>query len=235
MQNFVLVHGGMHGAWCWKRVLRLIREAGHEVITPNLTGLGARAHLGGQSVDLLLHVKDVLACVETEELSQVNLVGHSYAGMVITGVADRIPERIQNLIYLDALVPLDGECASDIVSRGIDYSAIPGGMLPVPPYDFGLTDPQDIAWVKRRVTSQSVLTVTQPIQIKNDLSKLRRSFVECVLHREEAPLMSGIAARAALIAKDKTWSHYHLQAGHDCMISHPKETSAILLRIAGGG
>jgi pimeloyl-ACP methyl ester carboxylesterase len=185
-------------------------------------------------VDLRTHIADVLSCAESEELEDFALVGHSYAGMVITGVADQIGARIASLIYLDALVPDNGQAACDLVSRGLDYSSLPGGMLPaISEYNFGLTDPADIAWIHRRITPQSVRTVTQGIEIRSDLSRLNRSFIECVDHREGQPMMTAIATRARQIARDPSWSHHVLRAGHDCMVSHPAETAALLLKIVG--
>lgn len=169
--DILLVHGGMHGGWCWRRVMPLLAAAGHDVHCPTLTGLGSRAHLGGRTVDLSLHIEDIMRVVETEELTDFLLVGHSYAGMVISGVADRRSGNTLDLLYLDALVPADGEAAADLVPRNIDYATFADGMLPViPGYDFGLNDPADTAWVRRRVTPQSVRTVTEPIRLTSDLS-----------------------------------------------------------------
>src|SRR6476660_1698835 len=97
MTAFVLVHGAWHGGWCWKRVTPLLRAAGHEVFAPTLTGLGERAHLASRGINLDTHINDVVMLMEAEELEDVVLVGHSYAGMVITGVADRAPQRIRRL------------------------------------------------------------------------------------------------------------------------------------------
>ena len=105
MSTFVLVHGAWHGGWCWRRVERLLRAQGHEVLTPTLTGLGERAHLMSRQIDLETHIEDVLGVLRIENLRDVVLCGHSYGGMVITGVADREPECITALVYLDAFVP----------------------------------------------------------------------------------------------------------------------------------
>ena len=111
MATFVLVHGAWHGGWCWKKVTPLLRAAGHEVYTPTLTGLGERAHLLTREVDLDTHIRDIINVLEYEELRDVILVGHSYAGMVIAGVADRVPARLAHLVYLDAFVPRDGQAS----------------------------------------------------------------------------------------------------------------------------
>ena len=113
MTTFVLVHGAWMGGWCYKRVARLLRQAGHEVYTPTLTGLGERAHLINRAIDLDTHVQDIVGVIRCEELSDVVLCGHSYGGMVITGVAEQIAAKIRSLVYLDAFVPENGKCLFD--------------------------------------------------------------------------------------------------------------------------
>src|SRR5690606_14163376 len=105
MAIFVLVHGGVLRGWCCKHVRRMLREAGHEVFTPSMTGAGDRYHLLTRDVGLATHVEDILAVLRYEDLREVVIVGHSYGGMVITGVADRALERLRQLIYLDARLP----------------------------------------------------------------------------------------------------------------------------------
>ncbi len=114
MATYVLVHGACHGGWCWRRVAELLRAAGHEVFAPTLTGLGDRAHLAHRGIDLDTHIQDVAAVLTYEELREVVLVGHSYAGLVITGVAERAANRLAQLVYLDAAVPRDGEAGLDL-------------------------------------------------------------------------------------------------------------------------
>lgn len=109
MATFVLVHGGWQGGWSWRLLARVLRAGGHEVFAPTLTGLGERAHLAGMAINLDTHIADVVGTILCEDLRDVILVGHSYGGMVITGVADRVAERIARLVYLDALVPEDGD------------------------------------------------------------------------------------------------------------------------------
>ena len=116
MATFVLVHGAWHGSWCWKHVRKRLQHAGHDVFTPTLTGVGERCHLASPNVNLSTHIADILSLIQWEELSRIILCGHSYGGFVISGVADRIPDRIRALVYLDAFVPEDGECLFDLVS-----------------------------------------------------------------------------------------------------------------------
>ena len=114
MATFVLVHGAWHGGWCWRKLTPLLRAAGQEVFTPTLTGLGERAHLGSPDVGLGTHVRDVAQVLWYEDLADVVLVGHSYGGLVIGGVADQVPERLRHLVYLDAFVPEHGQSMLDL-------------------------------------------------------------------------------------------------------------------------
>src|SRR5271157_4298241 len=109
MAAFVLVHGAWHGSWCWKRVRRLLQAKGHDVFTPTLTGVADRSHLMSREVNLETHILDVVNLIRWEELSDIVLCGHSYGGAVVTGAADRVPDRIRSLVYLDAFVPENGE------------------------------------------------------------------------------------------------------------------------------
>src|SRR5215212_3297578 len=113
--SVVLVHGGWHGGWCWRQVARLLRTAGHDVHVPTLTGLGERSHLLHRDVDLELHVRDVIATLTYEDVHDALLVGHSYAGMVVAGVADRVPERVAHVVYLDAFVASGGQSLLDLM------------------------------------------------------------------------------------------------------------------------
>ncbi len=120
MATYVLVHGGGHGGWCYQRVARILRASGHEVYAPTLTGLGERSHLLNSDVDLHRHIEDVVAVLHYEDLRDVILVGHSYGGMVITGVADRASDRIGRLVYLDAATPRNGQSLVDVAGPIIE-------------------------------------------------------------------------------------------------------------------
>lgn len=228
--TFVLVHGGMHGGWCWRRVARRLRDAGAEVFTPTLTGLGERAHLNNPNIDLECHIEDVVRCIESEELLDFVLVGHSYGGMVITGVADRMFERVRQLVYLDALVPGANQSAIDVMggSRAPDSVEM---LDVIPGYDFGVSDPSDIDWVRRRVTPQSAKTIRQKLPIRRDLSRLDRHFFACTSRREDSPV-APIARLADKIRADPTWRYREFATGHDAMISAPADIADALLDIS---
>ena len=178
MATFVLVHGAWGGGWVWKKVIPLLRAAGHEVHATTATGLGDRVHLAGPAVDLDTHIADVVNVLEFEELTEVTLVGWSYGGMIITGVAERVPERLARLVYLDALVPADGEDGYDAelsseevraADRAAAEAAGMPGFLVVDPYADWLRslmpDPADRAWLFAKLVPQPLATYTQPIRL----------------------------------------------------------------------
>ncbi len=157
--TFVLVHGAWHGGWCYRRVAAPLRARGHEVYTPTLTGLGERSHLLDEEVNLSTHITDIVNLLRWEELSDVVLCGHSYAGMVITGVAGRVPERVRSVVYLDAYLPEDGQNLFDMMPavhlKGFQEVASKTGNISIPPVPAEIlaVNPRDRAWVDAQCTS----------------------------------------------------------------------------------
>jgi pimeloyl-ACP methyl ester carboxylesterase len=229
----VLVHGGWHGGWCWKRVAPKLRAAGREAFTPTLTGLGERVHLGGREVDLEMHIADIVQVLEAEELSDALLVGHSYAGMVITGVADRLGARLRGLVYLDAFVPENGRSLLDYIAPARRPALVKAGeaagfLESYPVKFFGITDPADAAWVGRRVTRQSYATFKQPLTLqRGGGARLPRSFVYC-----SDPPTGSFGQFAERLRNDPAWRFYELRTGHDCMITDPDGVARVLLDAA---
>src|SRR5262249_44459260 len=175
MAVFVLVHGGWHGGWCWRRVAPPLRAAGHAVYTPTLTGLGERAHLATPATGLDTHIRDVLGVLAYEDLRDVILVGHSMAGMVVTGVAERAPDRLAHLVYLDATVPRDGESDLDCHPelRGDRPAAFEaragsdGRLAPrLRPHLFGIDSAADSAWVNGLLTPHPIKAFTDPLTVR---------------------------------------------------------------------
>ena len=159
MTTFVLLHGAFHGAWCWSRVAPLLRAAGHQVFTPTQTGLGDRAHLLHAGITLTTFVDDLVAVLDTEELTDAVLVGHSFGGAAITGAAERVPHRIRHLIYLDSAIPVSGRSPLDLAEPEIAAArrrlgAETGGVSIAPPDPavFGVPEGPDADWVRRRLT-----------------------------------------------------------------------------------
>ena len=187
---FVLVHGAYHGGWCWRDLKPLLEAAGQRVYTPTLTGLGERAHLARPEVGLETHVEDILALYRYEDLSDTLLVGHSYGGLVVGMVADRMPERINTLIYLDALVPEDGVSLVDLqaperVEGWRQAAKASGGWLIPPPSSafYGVTDPALQAWADARCTPQPWRSVFDKAVITGRTGQVGKTvYIRCLLH-----------------------------------------------------
>ena len=227
MATFVLVHGGFHGGWCWKRVRERLQKAGHDVFTPTLTGLGERSHLASKDIDLDTHVTDVMNVFLYEDLNDVILVGHSAGMSVITNVADRIPERLRHLAYFDGWVPEHGKCHLDYAPGWSEFASQPDGMIPVPS-DFagglcGITDPQDQQWVQSRLTPHPYKVLEGKLSFQNPATlKVPRTYIDCTY--------GSVWGKQKLI--DAGWNYVELPTGHDAMITEPEKLTALLIQIA---
>jgi pimeloyl-ACP methyl ester carboxylesterase len=232
--TFVLVHGAWHGGWCWQRVTPLLAAAGHAVHTPTLTGLGDRAHLAdraaGRAIDLETHIADIVNVLEMEDLVNVVVVGHSYGGMVIAGVADRAAARLKHLVYLDAFVPEHGSCVLDHwAAEGradMEKRAASGFVAPTPLPAFGVTKPEDLAWAEPRLRPQPLGTWTQPLMLRHGETKLPRTYIRCT--DSPRPVFDQFTRR---FRADPAWTYREIACGHDCMIADPRATADLLLQI----
>jgi pimeloyl-ACP methyl ester carboxylesterase len=231
--TFVLVHGGWHGGWCWRDVSRTLRAAGHAVWAPTLTGLGERAHLLTPDTDLDLHIQDIVNVLEYEDLSNVILVGHSYAGMVIAGVADRVPERLAHLVFLDAFVPTDGQSLFDLLrpERRDMYrqqTQVHGDgwrVPPPPPQALGVTETAQAAWLSARLTPQPLASFEQPVRLQHTAAeRLTRTYIHCT----EGPIAPSFAPFAATAQAEPGWRYAELPTGHDAMLITPQSLAGLL-------
>jgi pimeloyl-ACP methyl ester carboxylesterase len=236
MKTYVLVHGGGHGGWCYQPLARILRARGHEAYALTLTGLGERSHLLNAAVDLDTHITDVVNTLVFEDLRDVILVGHSYGGMVITGVADRVPERIGHLVYLDAAYPQNGQSLVDHagpmmlaarksarVVNGIELVLFPGED---PLGFYGVKDPGQIAWMKPKLTPHPWKCFEQKLVLKNEavMRAIPRSFITCSFRMDDP-------SRAALkaLCNGRYWE---FDTGHDLMITEPAAVAGVLLQLA---
>jgi pimeloyl-ACP methyl ester carboxylesterase len=238
----VLVHGAWHGGWCWGKVRPLLEAAGFRVFTPTLTGLGERAHLRHPAPGLRTHIEDVIGLIRAEELEDVVLVGHSYAGMVVTGVADGLRERIRHLVYLDAAVPGDGDSfASHIpgisdqdVDRRISAfkaMASDGAWLPPPSPDVvGVADPEDVAWLTRRLTPHPLPTWLDPMPLPNaGHAGIRKTYV---LATKPLTSVMGYPLHAKVAGQGGEWSLREIECGHDTMVVEAARTAELIIEAA---
>jgi pimeloyl-ACP methyl ester carboxylesterase len=225
MATFVLVHGAWHGSWCWKRVRSALQKLGHEVFTPTLTGVGERSHLLAPNVDLQTHTMDVLNLIEWEQLTDLVLCGHSYGGMVVTGVADRIPERVRALVYLDAFVPEHNQALVQFAPISQDQLIDGWQCKPITAETFGV-NLADRAWVDRQCTVQSVACFRQPVQLTGEVARIARITYA---------FASGWAGNQSPFypfyqkAKARGWATSELACGHDAMLDEPEAVTALLL------
>jgi pimeloyl-ACP methyl ester carboxylesterase len=242
MANFVLVHGAWHGAWCWRRVSQALQQLGHGVHAITLTGLGERAHLRSPAVTLETHIEDVRQLIDAEELSDVVLAVHSYAGMIGTAIADRMSDRLRHLVYVDAVLPKPGESWSSTQSKATQTQRLTAAAAsadfsfpPPDPVVFGLHD-ADHAWVLRRQTPHPGHTYQMPLNFDAQrVAATPRTFISCT-----APALATIEP-SRLRAKDPAfwggaWAQgcqvLEMTTGHDPMISAPSELTRILLDCA---
>ncbi len=241
MANFLLVHGAWHGAWCWRRVVAPLAARGHRVHAPTLTGVGERAHLRSPLVTLETHIADVANALEAEELDDVVLAVHSYAGMLGTAVADRMPGRLRHLVYIDAVVPEPGESWSAThagatrAARIAAAEASPDYSFPPPdPAVYGLTG-EDHAWVARRQTPHPGHTYQAPLAFDPArVARVPRTFVDCV-----RPPLGTIDSSRRRVRDPAFWGGawaggaktciIELQTGHDPMVSSADELVNTLL------
>jgi pimeloyl-ACP methyl ester carboxylesterase len=236
MATFVLVHGAWHGSWCWQRVRRKLQAAGHEVFTPTLTGVGDRSHLNSPQVTLETHIKDVENLIRWEDLSDVILVGHSYGGMVVTGVADRLPDRIRALIYLDAFVPDDGDSLISLlpdnqrvqILEGTNATGEGWKVPPIPAEVFAVNE-ADCTWVDGQCTMQSLATFSEPIRLTGGVDRIADvTYVLASRFEMDSPFPPFMEKATA-----KGWKIGVLPCGHDVMIDMPGEVTELLLDAAG--
>jgi pimeloyl-ACP methyl ester carboxylesterase len=228
MAIFVLVPGAFAGSWIWREVIKPLWAAGHEVYTPSLTGMGERAHLAHPEINLSTHIQDVVAEVTCSGLKEVILVGYSYGGIVVTGVAEQIPERISKLVYLDALIPEDGQSYVDMFDPVFAETALQVVQTIGEGWKFyaNLPDP--------RFTTQPYKTGLEKLSVKNPVAaRLPRVFIYCTEGKTGEDLGLIPVTRAAERARsDPNWGYYEIPADHGVVFEHPDWVTEVLLKLA---
>jgi pimeloyl-ACP methyl ester carboxylesterase len=242
--TFVLVHPAWHGAWYWKKVTPLLRAKGCEVSTPTLTGLGELAHLARPEVGLRTHIEDVVSVLEYGDLRNVILVGNSSGGMVITGVAERAPQRIAQLVYLDAFVPAHGQSLLDLLpperrQAFEEFARSEGKGWLVPrfaplPWEhivrkmWGVNDDADVHWMLARLVPTPLGHFTEPVQRTNPASdKPVRTYVRCLQFKQ--PVFD---QHAAMARRTPNWRYREMATPHLPPVTHPRELTQLLVELA---
>ena len=236
MATYLLVHGAWHGGWCWTRVARTLRDAGHDVYTPTLTGLGERAHLAGPDVDLECHINDVLGVIDNEELSDIVLCGHSYGGQVTTPVLDRRVNKFRAAIWLDAFVPTDGQSLMDgwpperaqHIREQVATTGEGWKIEPMPPDYFGVMREEDADWVTRRCVAQPIKTFSQAVYLSGAWESVP---TKMYLLAENHP-NSSFDRFSIPLSKKPDWDVRVVAAGHDVMIDTPDLLAEIFLELS---
>jgi len=233
----VLVHGAGHGGWCWKAVREKLRADGFSVFTPTLTGLGGRVHLRSPDLTLETHILDIENLIRWEELEDVVLVGHSYAGMIIAGVCDRLKSRIGHVIYLDAALAEDGKPALPGLTKALAEARfgplVEGYLVSMNNLDtLGLANesPETRAWVERRLTEQPLQLWVEPIRLVNGGSDgVPRTLVLCA---DPTKLPPHIAKKITALKNDSSWRYIEKVGPHNVMITDPEWTAALIANAA---
>ena len=229
MATFVVAHGAWSAGWAWKKMHPLMAARGHRLVTPTHTGLGERAHLANPDIDLDTHIADILGVIEIEDLSGVNLIGHSYGGMVATGVADRARERIAKLIYLDAFAPQGGESLIDLVPPDLQTQRAPsldGWRIPPRPMPPD-TPAEDVAWCAPRRLPQPVKTFAQKLRMQNGPLTLPRHYIYCTRNAPDDRFRLFYER-----AKREGWGTSEIDASHNPHITCPEVLADLLSSIA---
>ena len=235
-KTYVLLHGAWHGAWCWRDVAADLRARGHRVTTPTQTGLGERRHLFSGAITLETFVQDLVEHLESEEIEDAILVGHSFGGLGISGAADRVPARIRHLVYLDSLVLDDGQAPFDtmpaeVVATRRRLAAEQGGglFIPIPPVSaFGVPEDHKLApWMRRRMTPHPLGVYETPLRLRHPLGNgLPRTYIACT-----APLYPALEGVRRRVKAEPGWTWREIATGHDAMVTAPDLLAAILAEI----
>lgn len=240
--TFVLVHGAWLGGWCWEPIRERLGANGSRVLTPTLSGLGERGHLTDPVPSLQTHIEDIVRVIEWEELEDVTLIGHSYGGMVITAVADRLKSKLRNLVYIDAAVPGDGDdfasqapgVAGDDLQKKRDWFrslSDDGKWIRIPdPAILGVKTARDLEWFKRRMTRHPLGTWLEPVKFENGgNSGVRKTYI---LATDPPATLMGYPAHAETAKGGGEWSFRSIHCGHCVMVAEPERTAELILESA---
>ena len=228
---FILIHGSWHNGSAWYKVENLLKQQGATVYTPTPTGMESFQHPASKDIGLTVHIQDIVRLVQENQLENVILVGHSYGGFILTGVAELIPDKISKLVYLDAFIPDDNQSLFDLMSQetrdGMQSSLVNAEgkgkqdgaeevwlLPPGEPQGYGVVVPEDVAWLQKHMVYTPVLTFEERVSVKNSVAQaIPRYFIRCTEFEFLAPFEHR--------AKQAGWPVFQIEAGHDAMIIQP--------------
>jgi len=231
--TFVLIHGAWHGGWCWRRVIDILRSGGHAVFAPTLTGFGERVHLTRPGLTIEDLATDIINVINAEELNDVILAGHSFGGNVVSAVADRLPERLKHLVYIDTLVLRNGEngfspLGPAIVAQRMELAEKTSGGLTIPsppPEAFGVTDSADGDWLRRQLTPLPLNCYQAPIRLNHGLGNgVSKTYIACV-----SPVYEPARHTHNWVKSESDWRYLELSTGHDAMVINPPGLAKLLV------
>lgn len=232
---FVLVHGAWHGGWCYSRVRKILQQQGHDVFTPTLSGLAEHCHHYSPAINASTHIQDIMNLIKFERLDNVILAGHSYGGLVVTGVADRIPDKVSALVYLDAFVGKDGCSCLDLNIPEFQTGLFDDAQnndghtnMPIPAALFGVNE-ADQAWVDGNCTRHPFATFTERLSLTGDFEEITNKTYVCATQWNPSPFKPIFDQ----IKQQPGWTLHEFDCGHDVMVDKPAETARILLDAAG--
>jgi pimeloyl-ACP methyl ester carboxylesterase len=231
--TFVLVHGAWHGGWCWRRVADLLQQGGHTVFTPTLTGLGERSHLLRAGIDVSTHITDVVNVLKWERLTGVVLCGHSYGGLVVSGVAEQMAPAIGSIVFLDAFLPENGDSMAALTSDAVREQlkgATERGELGVPARSAAafLVNEKDQAWVDSLCVPQPIGTMTEKLKLTGARERIgKKTYIRAAAYPNP-----GFDKAYARVKADRAWRSFEVPGGHDVMVDMPQRLAEILLEVA---
>jgi pimeloyl-ACP methyl ester carboxylesterase len=232
-KTFVLVHGAWHGGWCWRRVSDLLEKKGHKVFTPTMTGLGACSHLLSKDVNITTHITDIANFIKWENLSDIVLVGHSYGGIMISGVAEQMADKVSSIVFLDAFMPENGDSLAEKAApffKDLLAKAQANGdvALKAPPAKLFGVEGADGAWVESKCTPQPLATYFEKASYTGGREKIaKKAFI-----RAKGYASPAFDANLANCKANSAWKTHEMATGHDAMVTQPQELTDILIQVA---
>ncbi|WP_444920094.1 alpha/beta fold hydrolase [Microbulbifer sp. CnH-101-G] len=235
-KTFVLVHGLFHGGWCWSKVRQRLIKAGHCVYSPTQTGLGERRHLLSPRVGIDTFIDDIVNLIISEELQEITLVGHSFGGITVSAVADRLRDHIRHLVFLDAAIAQDGHCFYEQLpeqnrAQRLASSQLVKGtrcFMPISASSFDITNPNDIAWVERHLTPHPVKTYLDPVK----MSKPAGTGLDCFYIVCSKPIHPSFSLSRHWAKTQERWEIKYITTGHSAPITDPGIVTDILINLA---